>query len=57
LDDAWLVRWPQGVDNQGLNKRDQIDHIFLSPGTMVREARYLTTPDSDHPALLVEIGW
>jgi endonuclease/exonuclease/phosphatase family metal-dependent hydrolase len=57
LDDAWLLRWPQGVDDQGYDPRDRIDHIFVSPGTAIKETRFLTTPESDHPALLVKIGW
>lgn len=56
LDDAWLLKWPQGVDDRGHDPRDRIDHFFVSPGTRVNDATYLTTPDSDHPALLVEIG-
>jgi endonuclease/exonuclease/phosphatase family metal-dependent hydrolase len=61
LDDAWLLRWPRGVDDQGRrfdggNHFDQrIDHVFVSPGTKVEEAWYITDPESDHPALAVEI--
>jgi endonuclease/exonuclease/phosphatase family metal-dependent hydrolase len=50
LDDAWLLRWPQD------DAYNNIDHLFVTPGVTVKEATYLTTPDSDHPALLVEIG-
>jgi endonuclease/exonuclease/phosphatase family metal-dependent hydrolase len=50
LDDAWLLRWPQD------DAYDNIDHLFVTPGITVKEATYLTTPDSDHPAQLVEIG-
>jgi len=57
LDDAWLLKWPQGVDDRGFDPADRIDHIFLSPGAAVRDARYLAGPQSDHPALVVEIGW
>jgi endonuclease/exonuclease/phosphatase family metal-dependent hydrolase len=56
LSDAWLLKWPGGVDDQGFNPVKRIDHIFLSPGIAVRDARYLTGPESDHPALVVEIG-
>ena len=55
LDDAWLLRWPSGVNDQGYDARNDIDHLFVSPGLQVTEAAYLTTPDSDHPALLVAI--
>jgi endonuclease/exonuclease/phosphatase family metal-dependent hydrolase len=56
LDDAWVLKWPQGVDDHGYDARNDIDHFFVSPGTSVKDAKYLATPDSDHPALLVEIG-
>jgi endonuclease/exonuclease/phosphatase family metal-dependent hydrolase len=55
LDDAWLLRWPQGVDDQGRRFDRRIDHVFVSPGTSVEEAWYITDPESDHPALAVEI--
>jgi endonuclease/exonuclease/phosphatase family metal-dependent hydrolase len=54
LDDAWLRRWPEGVAG-GKSFDQRIDHVFLSPGTIVEEARYITEPESDHPALVVEI--
>lgn len=57
LDDAWLLKWSSGIDDQGYNPTDRIDHVFVSPGTNVVEARYLTQPESDHPALVVEIAW
>ena len=57
FDDAWLLRWPGGVDEAGLDLHDRIDHIFVSPGTTINEARYVDTSDSDHPALWVELGW
>jgi endonuclease/exonuclease/phosphatase family metal-dependent hydrolase len=55
LDDAWLLRWPEGVDGQGRRFDRRIDHVFVSPGTDVEEATYLTEPESDHPALVVDI--
>ena len=55
LEDAWLRRWPEGVDGQGRRFDRRIDHVFVSPGTLVDEARYITDPESDHPALVVEI--
>jgi endonuclease/exonuclease/phosphatase family metal-dependent hydrolase len=56
LDDAWALRWPQGVDDEGRQFPERIDHVFVSPGTDVIAARYDTEPESDHPALVVEIG-
>jgi endonuclease/exonuclease/phosphatase family metal-dependent hydrolase len=55
LDDAWSLRWPKGVDGQGRQFPGRIDHVFVSPGTNVVTARYYTEPESDHPALVVEI--
>jgi endonuclease/exonuclease/phosphatase family metal-dependent hydrolase len=57
LDDSWLVKWPQGVDSQGVDPSDRIDHIFVSPGTIVADSRYLSSPHSDHPAMTTEIEW
>jgi endonuclease/exonuclease/phosphatase family metal-dependent hydrolase len=55
LAEAWLQKWPQGVEDSGLSMDDRIDYIFVSPGTAVLDARYLTDPQSDHPALYVEL--
>ncbi|HUT20900.1 MAG TPA: endonuclease/exonuclease/phosphatase family protein [Anaerolineae bacterium] len=55
LDDAWALKWPQGVDDEGRQFPQRIDHVFVSPGTNVIAARYYTEPESDHPALAVEI--
>jgi len=57
LEDAWLLRWPSGTDDSGYNPSRRIDHVFLSPGTRVLEARFHTGPESDHPALMVVLGW
>ena len=57
LDDAWLLRWPDGVDGEGRRFDRRIDHVFVSLGMTVIDARYLTEPESDHPALVVEIEW
>ncbi len=57
LDDAWRLKWPGGADDRGLDESKEIDHIFVSRGTTVLDARYLHGPQSDHPALVVEIGW
>jgi hypothetical protein len=34
----------------------RIDYLYVSPGTIVIEAQYLTGPQSDHLALVAEIG-
>jgi len=57
LDDAWLQRWPDDVDDEGVHLDTRIDHIFVSPGTRIRDARYLLRPESDHPAMVIEIEW
>ena len=57
LDDAWLLRWPSGSDDQGLDPSELIDYVFLSPGTQVADARYILSSASDHPAEVVEIEW
>lgn len=57
LEDAWLLKWPSGVDDQGFNPTDRIDHVFVSGGINISEARYIISPASDHPALVVEIRW
>jgi endonuclease/exonuclease/phosphatase family metal-dependent hydrolase len=51
LVDSWVEA---GV---GTEVDDRIDHIFLSPGTQVVETRYLTDPQSDHPAMVTDITW
>ena len=55
LADAWMLKWPQGADDQGYNPTKRIDHIFVSPGIQVVDARHLLSPASDHPAVVVEI--
>ncbi len=57
LDDAWLLRWPGGAADQGIDPARRIDHIFVSPGTQVAESVYLPSPASDHPALIAVIEW
>ncbi|HOU25249.1 MAG TPA: endonuclease/exonuclease/phosphatase family protein, partial [Anaerolineae bacterium] len=57
LEDAWVLRWPEGNTTQGVDYARTIDHIFVSPGTRVTDSRYLPGPASDHPALMAVIGW
>jgi endonuclease/exonuclease/phosphatase family metal-dependent hydrolase len=55
LQDAWLLRWGEGPDAQGMLHDERIDHVFLSPGLVVDAARYVESAASDHPALVVEV--
>ncbi len=57
LDEAWLLRWPNGEDGTAQSRARRIDYVFVSPGTTVADAYYLDEPLSDHPALFVELGW
>jgi endonuclease/exonuclease/phosphatase family metal-dependent hydrolase len=56
LDDAWLLKWPQGTDDQGRRFDRRIDHVFVSPGMAISDAQYFTEPQSDHPALAVTVS-
>ena len=56
LADSWLLKWPSGSDDQGNTPADRIDHIFVSPGTPILDARYVDSPASDHPLAWVDIG-
>jgi endonuclease/exonuclease/phosphatase family metal-dependent hydrolase len=51
LVDSWIEA---GV---GTEVDNRIDHIFVSPGTQVVETRYLESPESDHPAMVIDITW
>ena len=53
LQDAWVISG--SVPTAGLDMSQMIDHVFVSPGLAVRSARYVNSPASDHPSLLVEI--
>ena len=55
LNDSWMVRHGSFVDSYGYNSTEKIDHIFLSPGIDVLEARYIDTEQSDHPAYWIVI--
>lgn len=57
LADSWLLRWPTWSDDQGQRPERKIDHIFVSTGTDVRQARFIPSPASDHPAVTATIGW
>lgn len=57
LEDAWIVRWPGGNQNQGIDPMERIDHTFLSPGTTVIDSVYNPSAASDHPWMLTVISW
>lgn len=55
LANAWEVAAQKSAyPGQDLDRR--IDHIFLSPGMRVLDARYLPEGPSDHPALVVDLS-
>ena len=57
LDDSWTVLWPE-VDKHSADPLSKaIDHIFVSRGTGVAMAEYLPFPESDHPAVAIDIAW
>jgi endonuclease/exonuclease/phosphatase family metal-dependent hydrolase len=57
LEDSWLTKWgPSGNPSQ-FDPADRIDQIFVSPGTIVLDSRYIDDPASDHPAMVTEVGW
>ena len=55
FEDAWVLRWPDGVDDKGVDPVERIDHVFLSAGLDALDASYIYHPASDHPALVVTI--
>jgi len=59
LQDAWLTKWPTGIDDNGLSIdiENRIDYIFLSNDFNITDARYITDPQSDHPAHWASIQW
>ena len=57
LQDVWLVKWPTGVDDNGLDESDRIEHIFVSNTFTVLDAGFIEDPQSDHPAQWAEIEW
>jgi endonuclease/exonuclease/phosphatase family metal-dependent hydrolase len=56
LEDTYLLS-QQEVGIEGFDPSRRIDHVFVTPGTKVREAVYKTEPQSDHPAMFVVIEW
>jgi len=57
LNDSWYLKWPSGLDDNSFNSSDRIDHIFVSSGTTVLDARYILTEQSDHPAYWIRISF
>ncbi len=58
LDDAFLTGSLARTNAESLWLPEElIDHIFVSPGTSVSNARYESSPASDHPSLWAEIDW
>jgi endonuclease/exonuclease/phosphatase family metal-dependent hydrolase len=55
LSDAWLLGGPQSSPSQGVDPSDRIDYLFLSPGIQIVQSRFLSGPESDHPALVTDI--
>lgn len=55
LQDVWLTKSSGGVDGPSFDLSDRIDYIFVSLSFTVLEARYITDPQSDHPALWAEL--
>jgi endonuclease/exonuclease/phosphatase family metal-dependent hydrolase len=57
LEDSWVLYGHGNVEGREVKPMNRIDHIFVSPGTTVKDSRYLTGPQSDHPAMTTEIEW
>ncbi len=57
LDDSWLLKWSPATNDQEIDPAKRIDHIFVSPGTTIVDSQYLSSPHSDHPAMMTEIEW
>lgn len=55
LDDSWALAWPAGDEVPGFDPTRRIDYIFVSPGTQVLTAQFLTGPESDHPGYLIQL--
>jgi endonuclease/exonuclease/phosphatase family metal-dependent hydrolase len=57
LEDSWLTKWGPGGNPSQFDPADRIDQIFVSPGTTIRDSRYIDSPASDHPAMVTVVGW
>jgi endonuclease/exonuclease/phosphatase family metal-dependent hydrolase len=52
---ALLLRYPEYLSHQGVDPSRRIDYLFVSNGLKIIDYRYLTGPQSDHPALVTDI--
>jgi endonuclease/exonuclease/phosphatase family metal-dependent hydrolase len=55
LEDVWLVRWPHGHEIYPTGSEGRIDLMFVSPGTQITDAEYVSDGSSDHPYLYAVI--
>jgi len=56
LSDSWQLSQSQPGSPSAGDFNDRIDHLFVSPGTIIIDSQYLTGPQSDHPALVTDIS-
>lgn len=61
LEDGWELAQEKDF-NQKDDPSRRIDHFFLSPdllasGVQIRRATYLPKGPSDHPGMVIELGW
>ncbi len=55
LRDAWRIQKAQPSELPGFDAATCIDHIFVSAGIRISQARYLANPLSDHPLLWADL--
>ncbi len=55
--DSWLLGKSQPESSPEAGPDQRIDYLYVSPGTMIIDSRYLDGPQSDHPALVTDIGF
>lgn len=54
FDDAYIQAGEKNIPTN-FDLEERIDHVFISQGMPVKYVEYLTQPESDHPALYIEI--
>lgn len=59
LDDAWMLKWPEGNNLQGIDPERRIDHMFvlLADNIEVADSFYRVGSESDHPLMLTSLEW
>lgn len=57
LRDAWEEGKSESTGKADKFPENRIDHVFLSEEFRVDRATYLRSPQSDHPALVVDVSW